>query len=110
VTWLELLPKIAIYTEADDNKGLEIIGTSAQTANLFRVYLDAGADLFNIQASGAFLGRVFTVATLPSAATAGAGARAFVSDALAPTILTTVAGGGAVKVPVYSDGANWLVG
>ena len=100
----------AIYTEADDNKGLEIIGTSAQTANLFRVYLDAGADLFNIQASGAFLGRVFTVAGLPSAATAGAGARAFVSDASSPTILTTVAGGGAVKVPVYSDGANWLVG
>lgn len=100
----------AIYTDADDNKGLEIIGTNGQTANLFRVFLDAGADLFNILASGAFVGRVFTVATLPSAATAGAGARAFVSDALTPVILTTVTGGGAVDVPVYSDGANWLVG
>jgi len=100
----------AIYTEADDNKGLEIIGTSAQTANLFRVFLDAGADLFNVQASGAFLGRVFTVAGLPSAATAGTGARAFVNDALTPVILTAVTGGGAVKVPVYSNGTNWLVG
>jgi len=100
----------AIYTEADDNKGLEIIGTNAQTSNLFRVFLDAGADLFNILASGVFVGRVFTVATLPSAATSGQGARSFVSDALMPAILTAVVGGGAVKVPVYSDGANWLVG
>jgi hypothetical protein len=100
----------AIYTGANGTKGLELIGTSGQTANLFRVFLDAGADLFNIQASGAFLGRVFTVATLPAAATAGQGARAFVSDALTPVILTTVTGGGAVNVPVYSDGANWLVG
>ena len=52
----------------------------------------------------------YTVATLPSAATAGAGARSFVTDASAPTFGSTVAGGGAVKVPVYSDGTNWKVG
>jgi len=52
----------------------------------------------------------YTVATLPSAATSGTGARAFVTDATAPTFGATVAGGGAVAVPVYSDGTNWKVG
>ena len=53
---------------------------------------------------------VYTVATLPSAATAGIGARAFVSDATATTFASTVAGTGANKVPVYSDGTNWKIG
>ena len=51
-----------------------------------------------------------TVASLPSAATMGSGARAFVSDAAAPTWGSTVAGGGAVPCPVFSDGSNWKVG
>lgn len=51
-----------------------------------------------------------TVALLPSAATAGNGADAHVTDALAPTFGATVVGGGAVSVPVYSDGTNWKVG
>jgi hypothetical protein len=53
---------------------------------------------------------VYTVATLPSAVTSGVGARAFVSDATATTFASTVAGGGANKVPVYSDGTNWKIG
>jgi hypothetical protein len=53
---------------------------------------------------------IYTVATLPSAATSGTGARAFVSDATATTFASTVAGGGANKVPVYSDGTNWKIG
>ena len=52
----------------------------------------------------------YTVATLPSAVTSGKGARAFVTDALAPVFGATVATGGAVAVPVYSDGTNWKVG
>jgi len=51
-----------------------------------------------------------TIAQLPAAATAGAGARSFVTDATATTFLTTVTGGGANKVPVVSDGTNWLIG
>jgi len=54
--------------------------------------------------------QVYTVATLPSASTSGIGATAFVSDALAPTFGATVVTGGAVAVPVYSDGTNWKVG
>jgi hypothetical protein len=52
----------------------------------------------------------YTVATLPSAATYGAGSRLFVTDASGPTFGATVAGGGAVSVPVYSDGTDWKVG
>jgi hypothetical protein len=52
----------------------------------------------------------YTVATLTSAVTSGVGARSFVTDASGPTFGATVAGGGAVKVPVYSDGTNWKVG
>ena len=52
----------------------------------------------------------YTVATLPSAATSGKGARSFVTDALLPTFGSTVAAGGAVATPVYSDGTNWKVG
>lgn len=51
-----------------------------------------------------------TVSGLPSASTAGAGARAMVTDANATTFLTTVAGGGSNIVPVVSDGTNWKIG
>jgi hypothetical protein len=53
---------------------------------------------------------VYTVVTLPSATTSGVGARSFVSDANATTFASIVAGGGANKVPVYSDGTNWRIG
>lgn len=55
-------------------------------------------------------GGTTTVATLPSAATVGVGFRAMVSDALTPAFLATVAGGGAVITPVFSDGTAWKVG
>lgn len=51
-----------------------------------------------------------TVAELPDASIAGAGARAFVTDATATTFNSVVAGGGANTVPVVSDGADWLIG
>jgi len=50
------------------------------------------------------------VADLPSAVTSGIGSRAFVTDSSVSTFGSTVAGGGATKVPVYSDGTNWKVG
>lgn len=51
-----------------------------------------------------------TVSGLPSAAMAGAGARSFVTDANSTTFLATAVGGGSNKVPVVSDGTNWLIG
>jgi len=50
-----------------------------------------------------------TYAQLP-AAVSNAGARAFITDGSTTTFNATVAGGGANKVPVFSDGANWKVG
>ena len=53
------------------------------------------------------------VASLVAAATAGAGARDFVSDssvAGSGNFGAIVAGGGANAVPVYCDGTNWRIG
>lgn len=51
-----------------------------------------------------------TYVQLPTATNAGAGTRAFITDGSTATFATTVTGGGANKVPVYSDGTNWKVG
>jgi hypothetical protein len=64
----------------------------------------------NIYASGFVRTGSKLVSALTAAATAGAGARDFVTDATAVAFLSVVAGGGANKVPVVSDGTNWLIG
>jgi hypothetical protein len=83
-----------------------------QLNNVLRLYFNRMDSLVGqLTASGYFPAMTnYTVATLPSAVTAGAGARSFVTDATGPTFGATVAGGGAVNVPVYSDGTNWKVG
>lgn len=50
-----------------------------------------------------------TVADLPAAAAGNAGSIQYVTDANATTIGSTVAGGGANKVMVWSDGAAWKI-
>lgn len=50
-----------------------------------------------------------TVASLPLA-TIGRGSRTFVTDASSPTFGSTVAGGGAIFISVFSNGTNWIVG
>lgn len=72
------------------------IGTSSQSTKL--------------HVEGPIRVKTYTVATLPSASTVGAGARAAVTDANATTFNSTVAGGGANFVPVISNGTNWLIG
>jgi hypothetical protein len=64
--------------------------------------------LRNLTASGLTTLGTYTVATLPSAA-ANAGALAQVTDSSVTTNGSTVAGGGANRVPVFSDGTNWIV-
>jgi len=39
-----------------------------------------------------------------------AGTRAFITDGSTSTFNATVTGGGANKVPIFSDGTNWKVG
>jgi hypothetical protein len=77
-----------------------------QLNNILRLYFNQVQSALNQLAATTN----YLVADLPSAADSGSGARAFVSDATTPTFGATVAGGGAVKVPVYSDGTNWKVG
>ena len=83
-----------------------------QMLNILRLYFNRiDALTTQLMASGVVPPLVnYTVATLPSAVTSGAGARSFVTDALGPTFGATVVTGGAVAVPVYSDGTNWKVG
>ena len=50
------------------------------------------------------------VANLVSASTAGAGAKAFVTDANSNIFANLVVGGGIYNVPVFSNGTNWYVG
>ena len=50
----------------------------------------------------------FTVATLPAPPAQGLGARAHVTDALNPTYLGTLTGGGTVKCPVFYNGTAWV--
>lgn len=83
-----------------------------QLNNVLRLYFNRIDSTFNQLTASDVIPPLdnYTVATLPSAATSGAGARSFVTDALAPAFGTAVAGGGAVATPVYSDGTNWVVG
>lgn len=61
-----------------------------------------------IEASTVRTATAYTVATLPAAGTAGR--KAYVTDALAPTFLGTLTGGGAVVCPVFDNGTAWVAG
>jgi hypothetical protein len=50
-----------------------------------------------------------TVAQLPAAGT-NVGVRGFVTDATATGFMSVATGGGANKVPVVSNGTNWIIG
>ncbi len=91
--------------------------------NIAAVFEMVSANVVSLgNGSGSSLGQlqVLTVKTvpvlvsgLPAAATAGAGSRAFVTDSTTTTTLgigLAVVGTGGNSVPVYSDGANWIIG
>jgi len=54
------------------------------------------------------IGKAYTVTTLPAAGTQGR--KAWVTDALSPTFLGTLTGGGAVVTPVFDNGTAWVAG
>jgi len=109
-TTADSLADVLFATTATTKKGLVIQAKASQTANLQEWQNSAGTALASVSAGGVVKTVVLTVATLPAAATAGAGSIAFVSDANATTFASIVAGGGANGVPVYSDGTNWRIG
>lgn len=52
----------------------------------------------------------YTVAGLPAASSSLKGAIAYVTDALTPSFLTIVVGGGSTVTPVFCNGTNWVGG
>ena len=64
----------------------------------------------NIVVSGTVKPGVYTTLTIPSAATAGVGARAFVTDATSTTFGAAYVGGSTNKMPVFSNGTGWYIG
>jgi len=59
----------------------------------------------NITATGLLKLKSYTVSTLP---TGVQGATAYVTDALSPTYLAIISGGGTVVTPVFFNGTNWV--
>ena len=79
-----------VYKDASGNVG---VGTTSPSGKL--------------DVAGTIKTLGYTVATLP---TGVVGARAYVTNALAPTFGATVVTGGAVTIPVFYNGTNWIVG
>jgi hypothetical protein len=84
-------------------------GAGQASTNLQTWQNSGGTALAAILPTGQYRFIGVTVASLPAAAAANAGAIAYVTDANATTIGTTVAGGGANTVLVWSNGADWRI-
>jgi hypothetical protein len=109
VTTAKITDKNVTYAKIQDVTDARILGRSAGSAGPTQeITVATGLSL----SGGILSAYIFTgvVGSLPAAGASGAGARAFVTDALGPAFATAVVGGGAVKCPVYSDGAAWLAG
>jgi len=81
------------------------VNISREAAGILRVGTTAGNALGTLKAAVVGTTTAYTVATLP---TGFQGARAYVTDALAPTFLGTLTGGGAVVCPVFYNGTAWV--
>jgi len=98
--------------------GVNYGGTGLTSLTVNYIPYGNGASAFNSSASFTFDGTTFstpivktagyTVATLPAAGVTGR--RAYVTDALLPTFLGTLTGGGVVKCPVFDNGTAWVAG
>ena len=95
--------------------GITLTGTVTSTGNLTLGGALSGVSLTTqvtgilpVANGGTGTGVAYTVATLPVAGTQGR--RAWVTNALAPAFGAVVVGGGAVVIPVFDNGAAWIVG
>lgn len=88
-----------------DRANSTITGTNISSVSHFDAIQSVGSVIAPIVRTTATL-----FASLPSAALAGAGARAFITNANTTTFGSQVSGGGSNAMPVYSTGTNWFVG
>jgi len=96
----------ATVTSTGDNL---LLNTGASASGFAIRSQNNSVDTFTVDKTGVVTSNIlvlksYTVATLP---TPTGTAYATVTDALAPTYLTTVVGGGAVVCPVFFDGVSW---
>jgi len=85
------------------NNGNVGIGTTSPGAKLD---VNGTANISGITTFGAQATlKGYTVATLPAGTV---GQMVYVTDALAPTFLATVVGGGAITTPCFYNGSNWV--
>lgn len=87
-----------------------VLTTVLMVTSAFNFGVGTATPTTKLHVTGPIRHQVYTVATLPAAATVGAGTRAAVTDASAPSFGAVVAGGGTAFTPVVSDGTNWRVG
>jgi len=102
------------YTDANNHQRLALY-TSTNSVNIAAETAGTGADNLNVSLLPAGTGVVvidaplrlkgYTVATLPAGTQ---GDTAFVTDAVAPTYLGALVGGGAIVTPVFYNGAAWV--
>ena len=87
------------------NNGVTLVANTAGN-----ISINANVTVGNLNVIGIVKTGVFDTGNIPAAATAGAGARAFVTDATVVTFGSAYVGGAANAVPVYSDGTGWFIG
>jgi hypothetical protein len=97
------------------NSGTALIADTINFVNTATTTVSVGTSVYGvanvgINVTNPIVTTPTTVGVLLAAATAGAGARSFVTDATATTFLSIVVGGGANGVPVVSNGTSWLIG
>lgn len=100
------------------NLALEVAGKITATGNITAANFVTSGSSGNITGANVISTNVLktvtsTVSGLPTASSAGAGTRAFVSDAnlaASGNFGAAISGSGANNVPVYSDGTSWRIG
>ena len=99
-------------TTAFNNIGtLSSLITTATTSTLWNGTWTMSVDtLGTVTAYGPIKTIVTTATSLPSAVSAGMGARAFITDATTTTFNDAVVGSGTYMMPVFSNGTDWFIG
>ena len=88
----------------DTNCDLTLLGQGTGKVNVIGPFAASGTGDFTAPVR---LSHGYTVATLPGGTV---GQCAYVTDALAPTFLAAVVGGGAITAPVFYNGSAWVGG
>lgn len=96
-------------TDTSSNADSSFVDYRVATVSKARIQKDGTGFFANVTSAGVVKVGSYTVSTLPSAATSGAGSMAMASDLLSLTNGVTATAGGSNKGIVKSDGSAWIV-